>query len=115
MNKYDIAVRAVRDRRRADLDAGRLVWQTALADNDRLYAAFAAYQSEMIKNAKGEKNALAAARSKLKAEIAAAELDRSNRPAAVSSAAIRAFRAAGTASASYAPSYRRTEPTCRCR
>ena len=38
-SKYDIAVRAVRDRRRADLDAGRLVWQTALADNDRLYAA----------------------------------------------------------------------------
>ncbi len=76
MNKYDIAVRAVRDRRRADLDAGRLVWQTALADNDRLYAAFTTYQAEMIKNAKGEKNALAAARSKLKAETAAAKLDR---------------------------------------
>ena len=76
MNKYDLAVGAVRDRRRADLDAGRLAWQTALAENDKLYAAFTAYQAEMIKNAKGEDNALAAARSKLKAEIAAAKLDR---------------------------------------
>ena len=62
MNIYEKAARAVRDRRRADLDEGRLIWQDALARDDALYKTFVAYQAEMIKNAKREPNEIEKAR-----------------------------------------------------
>lgn len=65
MNVYDAAVRDIRDRRRQDLDNGRIAWQTALDGDDALYAAYREYQAEMHKNARGEKNAMDAAYKKL--------------------------------------------------
>ena len=65
MNIYEKAARAVRDRRRADLDEGRLIWQDALARDDALYKAFVAYQAEMIKNAKREPNEIEKARERV--------------------------------------------------
>lgn len=37
MNVYDAAVRDVRDKRRQDVDNGRIAWQTALDGDDALY------------------------------------------------------------------------------
>lgn len=65
MNVYDAAVRDVRDKRRQDVDNGRIVWQTALDGDDALYDAYLKYQAEVHKNARGEKNALDEAFKKL--------------------------------------------------
>ncbi len=76
MNVYQAAVRDIRDARRTDLDNGRILWQDALAADDKLYAAFVAYQEQMIKNAKGEPNEIDAARSALGKETARLGLTR---------------------------------------
>lgn len=70
MNSYRKAVREIRDRRRADLDNARMAWQDALRSDDGFYAAFAAYQDEAIKSAKGEPNKLESARAAYEKEAA---------------------------------------------
>lgn len=70
MNVYEKAAQAVRDRRRADLDEGRLIWQNALSGDDELYAAFVAYQAEVIKNAKHERNDIEKARELVRKNMA---------------------------------------------
>ena len=76
MNAYRRAVRDITDMRRAELDAGLELWRNALAGNAALRDAFAEYQAQAVKKAKGENNALDAARSKLKAEFERAGLKR---------------------------------------
>lgn len=66
MDIYKNAMLAIRDRRRADIDRGHLVWQNALAADDGLYAAFTAWQNEAIKSARhGDTPELARAEAEL--------------------------------------------------
>lgn len=69
MKEYDKAVRETVDRRRMDLDAAHIKWQEALRADDELYAAFVAYQNEMIEAAKGKPNKLPNARAALSARM----------------------------------------------
>lgn len=69
MNAYEKTARQIRDRRRADLDGGLIVWQNAIQSDDELYAAFVDYQAEMIKKAKGEDNATDLARSRVRENL----------------------------------------------
>ncbi len=76
MNSYDRAVRLIRDRRRTDLDGAAIAWNDALRNNEKLHAAFSAYQTEMIKNATGEKNELDVTRAALLSEMKQAGFDK---------------------------------------
>lgn len=77
MNVYEKQVKALNDRRRAALDAGQIAWQTALQNDDALYAAFKAYQADMISAAKGERNTIDSTRKELSERIKKAGLERS--------------------------------------
>ncbi len=66
MDIYKNAMLAIRDRRRADVDRGHMIWQNALTADDGLYSAFTAWQSEAIKSAKhGDTPELARAQAEL--------------------------------------------------
>lgn len=69
MNVYDRTVAYIRDRRREALDNGYALLQNALNSDGVLHASFVAYQAEMIKNAKGEKTDLTAARAAYDKEL----------------------------------------------
>ena len=68
MNVYTYAVTQITDRRRDDLDQGLEYWRNALASDEKLRAAFAAYQDEAIKKAQKLSNDLEGARAKLTRE-----------------------------------------------
>lgn len=72
MNSYDRAVRAIRDRRREQLDRAQLALDEALRSNDKLHASFCAYQEEMIKAARGEKNNIEKTRADYEKKLKAA-------------------------------------------
>ena len=67
MDAYTSAVKEITDARRDDLDNGLIAWQNALAD-DKLHAAFVAYQTEAVKRAQKQPNTLEKALEKLKTE-----------------------------------------------
>lgn len=69
MNVYEKAVKAICDRRREEIDSAALAFQAALDSDDKLRAAFLAYQAESIKNARGESNTLDRARAAYRAEL----------------------------------------------
>lgn len=58
MNIYDRTVKFIHDRRRTETDYALAEREKLINENERLYAAYAAYRAEMIKSAKGEKNSL---------------------------------------------------------
>lgn len=68
MNVYTYAVRQITDRRRDDLDRGLEYWRNALARDEKLRAAFVAYQEEAIKKAQKLENDLDGAKAELAAE-----------------------------------------------
>lgn len=76
MNAYKNAVQSIRDRRRAELDTGRIVLQNALRTDDALYAAYTEYQTETIKRARGETDSLDDARERYRKELARLGLTR---------------------------------------
>lgn len=75
MNVYEKAVSELRDNRREALDSAHLAWQTAVSENDALYAAFCAYQEQMIAAARNKPNTLAAEELNLKSAITASGFD----------------------------------------
>ncbi len=75
MNSYDREIIRIKDRRREALDRALIAWQNALRDSDELYAAFTAYQEQMLLSAQCLKNTLDESRQKLRAAIAEAGLD----------------------------------------
>ena len=68
MNSYQRAVKEITDRRRDDLDEGLAVWRAALAKDQKLKAAHAAYQTEAIKKAQKLPNDIEKARAALAKE-----------------------------------------------
>ncbi len=76
MNNYDKTVRLIRDRRRAETDEAHIKWQEYLRADDALYAAFTAYQAEMIEAARGGSNKLSAARAALSAQMRRMNIDK---------------------------------------
>ena len=56
---YENAVKFIKNRRRAELDDAYTAFIGAIRADDELFAAFSAYQLDMINSARGEKNTLA--------------------------------------------------------
>ncbi len=69
MTRYQKALAVITDRRRTELDDAHMRWQAALNADDKLYAAFVAYQNEMIEAAKHKPNKLSATRAALSAQM----------------------------------------------
>lgn len=75
MNAYQKAVSDLRDRRRETLDRAHLAWQTAIQNDDNLYAAFREYNEQAILSAQKKKNTLPQAKQRLGEAVKSAGLN----------------------------------------